>query len=315
MSEGHFKPETNKQRLKFFVGRIGPETTNLSLRTYCGRFGLVHIAKTEISKRSGKKKGFGYVIYEYLMDPAELCSRDHLLDGKSVYINFYRENVLSRWHDLRSRCLKIQFTGVPIQVTELELVHMIENYGKVLVSNCPRIQPRAITYTCTVEIENTANTLKALNRAGFEFDYTTDELKCCARFGQLHSNYKNQEMFNKDQAGRPLEIQGCSSIADNMQVKNISESTGLLIRKGKSFTVHQDKHSKYSVKQGGILSQSGKSLFNYRFNIAVPQPILSSSTMAAGLTEHTLSGVVVFRRSISTLRPPSMEPKSYAGII
>lgn len=282
-----------KQRLKFFVGRVGPATTNLRLREYFGAYGNVHIAKVETSKRSGKRKGFGYVIFTHIRDAVDMCRAEHRIDGLPVYVDYYTESVLTDWHRKREMSVRLQIAGIPGKVSEYQLQRMLENMATVLVSNSPR-HSKGSTYLCNIEIERTDETMRHLTSAGFMnndqgFFTNFDELK------QIHSKLKKMpnQLILSLQKEYPLQIEKEVTFQENLK-PSIDFSTS-------SSKFELSKHSKYEFIQNARLINRSKKMatLNYRFNIVKPEAVPVSVRDENYARCPTDNGVVMMRSTIS----------------
>lgn len=303
MSEHQSAPITAKQsRLKYFVGRVGPSTTNLSLRTYFSSFGAVHIAKTEISKRSGKKKGFGYVIYEYLKHPDDLCNKEHILDGKLVSVARYEESVLTHWHHLREQCFHLQVVNIPQEVAEIEVVKAIEHFGKVLVSNCPR-QLQDLPYLCNVEIQKSELLIHCLINTLIGLIITKETQKLSITFKQLGvtcAALTGRQQLTPTTLSFPKSDRRLHHTADVQYTVPVS-SLEMCVNSPETTNL---THSKYEYISSGANYQATISHLNYRFNIVKPCAVDVALVNATFNKSQTISGVVMLKEQINKSKRP-----------
>lgn len=294
--------QIDKKKAKYFVGRIGPETTNLTLRNYFGSFGVIHIAKVEISKRSGKKKGFGYIIFEQLNDVSGLCSKEHLLDGKLVYVGLYEEKILTHWHQMRENSFKLKITEIPPYFSELQVVRQIEKFGLVLISNCPR-QSKKLAYFCNLEICRTDSALYFLKRVEL-CNKEEGLLPISITLAQLEQSVINLE---KEPSYKSFSAGENDCFLVSSKPKEARESNRLVtINFGKdSPRFAPSKHSKYEFFRHENLAQR-KAYFgivNYRFNISKPSSLTVVDLTGNYRRKSTEAGSVLVRDTISRLKP------------
>lgn len=164
MASRQQRAESKSNRVKIFVGKIGPRTTPASLRSHFDRFGSIIVARIEVSKCSGKKKGFGYVIFESLMNPALLLTAQHILDQHQVEVDLFLPEVLSFWHRRRQESIKLEVGDIPASAKDVEVFEALESrLGSVLLfnSNDPRnLEKQRTNRSFSVEIERNEQSLK-----------------------------------------------------------------------------------------------------------------------------------------------------------
>jgi RNA recognition motif-containing protein len=288
MAENVQRDSGARHRNKFFVGRVGPESNNLSLRNYFSSFGEVQIAKVEISKRSGKKKGFGYVVYKSMLSTSELCSKEHFLDGKCVYVDRYEEKPLAKWHNMRKNSIRLHVTEINSKASELQVVKIAEIFGRVLVSNCPRQAPE-LGYTCNIEIERTKDSLMSINKEGIkkEFDLNLEE-SWSMTFSHLIKYFSRINAI-------PKQIQYGFLDSDQLSLNKKSLTKGKVQHLPQVIGQHQ-KHSKYEfIGRDKSYSDRCSLLVNYRFNINKPSAASIAFTKAVYQRRKTPLGVVMMR--------------------
>lgn len=282
-----------RHRTKYFVGRVGPDTTNLSLRNYFSRYGSVHIAKVEVSKRSCKRKGFAYVIFDNIEDPQSLTNNEHILDGKSVYVDLYEEKVLTRWHLMRENSLHLQVTEIPREISQIQIIASVEILGKVLVSNCPR-QQGASKYTCNLEIQRTKTAINLIEKTRISVCEIEGEERwfiSSSQLGWLFKKLKNKQNLTGIDSLLTTQRSVCKK-----QIKMEEFEQKQLQR------AINEKHSKYEFNARGKPYKDNDHLANYRFNINKPSTADALSTHVVFSRHSAAAGFVMLNSHLLNIR-------------
>lgn len=244
---------------KLFVGLTGPDTTNHSLRCFFENELTVHIAKVEISRRSGKKKGFAYITYDNLPGADSKFPAVGILDNKKVFIASYDDSLTAAWHRVRQQSIQITITGIPSYMPEIEVVRLLEVFGTVIVSNftggCRKgINPNSLVML--VEMVRDIDSLKNLAQVwkqipGHSISHVWDFKNLLAS-----SNHVLRSGTQKSISLSDLDkVFGLTKTISIPSIETIPVTQKSL----------QDKHSKYEFcKLDDKLSHRGD---NYRFNI------------------------------------------------
>ena len=280
-------------RTKYFIGRVGPETTNLSLRDHFARYGSVHIAKVEVSRRSLKSKGFAYVIFEHIDDPQSLMIKEHVLDGKSVYVDRYEDRVLTNWHLMRENSLHLQVTEIPREISQIQIIASVEILGKVLVSNRPR-QQDAFNYTCNLEIQRTEAAINLIKKARIRVCKLKSRERWFISWSQLGLLFKMQKMEQNFPGINCLHTTHPSVSKKEIKMKE-SEQKQLQ-------RASYEKHSKYEFIARGKPHKDNGHLANYRFNIIKPSTADALSTHAVYSRHSTAAGFVMLNSHLLNIR-------------
>lgn len=69
---------------KVFIGGLGQQTTDESLRVYFGQFGVVEDAAVVIDKANGRSRGFGFCTFTDPQSASHCLNQRHKIDGVSV---------------------------------------------------------------------------------------------------------------------------------------------------------------------------------------------------------------------------------------
>lgn len=196
MASRHQKSNNKSDRVKVFVGKIGPNTTPSSLRGYFDQFGTIIVARLEVSKCSGKRKGFGYIIYESLRNANKICWADHTLDGHSVEVDLFLPEVLTFWHKRRQESIKVKICGVPISIKEAFIFDQLNSvYGPVLLLNTFETNEAELNKSeCSyiAEIERNERSLRSFASARIKLPAKADDL-AKIDFSQFTTGFINQE--------------------------------------------------------------------------------------------------------------------------
>lgn len=278
------KPTMNK----LFVGLVGPDTTNTSLRAFIQRFVDVHIAKVETSRRSGKKKGFGYVICEHNGRSEMELPSVKVLDGKTVFIAPYVESLTSTWHHIRSQAIKVMVDSIPLLIKEHEVVKMLECFGVVLVSDFNSDKQQngsSSTKTMQAELVKTSECLTLINRM----------------WGKLSSSSSNliwdfQELCCKSNRLRSKECQLQITQSYLSSVFGLVEQSRAKSRQSDSTVsiLFRDKHSN-SYPPICCCSED-----NYRFNIMVQRSTNYCPSVLQNVKGSSPWGCVMMKKLGST---------------
>jgi RNA recognition motif-containing protein len=115
---------------KVFVGGLNPDTKMEHLREYFTNFGAVESATVKYDK-SGRSKGFGFVLFEDPDTPNKVYSQDvHIIQGKRVDTKsaHRRDQALAR---------KVFVGGLDTEITDGELRDYFSQYGKIAQIEAP----------------------------------------------------------------------------------------------------------------------------------------------------------------------------------
>lgn len=196
MASRHQKSSNKSDRVKVFVGKIGLNTTPSSLRAYFDQFGTIIVARLEVSKCSGKRKGFGYIIYESLRNANKICSAVHTLDGHSVEVDLFLPEVLTFWHTRRQESIKVEISGVPISTKEAFIFNQLNSaYGPIMLLNmCETNESEFNKSECSyiAEIERNDRSLRSFSSARIKLPANSDDL-AKIDFSHLATGLINQE--------------------------------------------------------------------------------------------------------------------------
>lgn len=254
--------QPKSKKTKLFVGLVGPDTTNKSLRNFFEQFMDVHIAKVEISRRSGKKKGFGYVICNNVLQEGLELPSVKLLDGKMVLVAHYEDALTSAWHEVRSQSIRVTIINIPAHASEIEVVGQLERFSIVLLSN--------FTYWDHDGESRPSRVLQAeLARTSTCTSYLESiwGRKCDSSIDQV-LNYWDLNQYGSQT--------NCIGEASQMNLSNLCDLFGLTkpskpaidpLFSQISSSPNKDKHSKYEfISNSRKISAKPE---NYRFNIVV----------------------------------------------
>lgn len=76
--------DQNPNPAKVFVGGLGQQTTDLTLKSYFSQFGTVEDAAVVIDKANGRSRGFGFCTFSTSESATRCLSTRHKIDGVSV---------------------------------------------------------------------------------------------------------------------------------------------------------------------------------------------------------------------------------------
>lgn len=230
MASRHQKSNNKADRVKVFVGKIGPNTTPSSFRGYFDQFGTIIVARLEVSKCSGKRKGFGYIIYESLRNANKICSADHILDDHSVEVDLFLPEVLTLWHKRRQESIKVEISGVPISTKEAFIFDQLNSvYGPVLLLNTGETnKPDQKKSECSyiAEIERNEKSLRSFASARIKISAKADDL-AKLDFSQLTTGFIYQE--NSFEAKKEKKSDGRTS--PGMELQTPEKSTKIFFTK------------------------------------------------------------------------------------
>jgi RNA recognition motif-containing protein len=111
---------------KVFVGGLSPDTKMEHLREYFSNFGTVESVTVKYDK-SGRSKGFGFVLFEDPDTPNKVYSQDvHIIQGKRVDTKsaHRRDQALAR---------KVFVGGLDPEISDGELQEYFSQFGKVYI--------------------------------------------------------------------------------------------------------------------------------------------------------------------------------------
>jgi RNA recognition motif-containing protein len=115
---------------KVFVGGLSPDTKMEHLCEYFAKFGNVESATVKFDK-SGRSKGFGFVLFEDLDSTDKVYSQDlHIIQGKRVDTKsaHRRDQALAR---------KVFVGGLDTEVSDAELRDYFSQFGKIAQIEAP----------------------------------------------------------------------------------------------------------------------------------------------------------------------------------
>jgi len=115
---------------KVFVGGLSPDTKMEHLREYFSNFGAVENVTVKYDK-SGRSKGFGFVLFEDAETPNKVYSQDvHIIQGKRVDTKsaHRRDQALAR---------KVFVGGLDPEVTDAELQEYFSQFGTIAQIEAP----------------------------------------------------------------------------------------------------------------------------------------------------------------------------------
>jgi len=115
---------------KVFVGGLSPDTKMEHLCEYFAKFGNVESATVKFDK-SGRSKGFGFVLFEDRDSTDQVYSQDlHVIQGKRVDTKsaHRRDQALAR---------KVFVGGLDTEVSDAELRDYFSQYGKIAQIEAP----------------------------------------------------------------------------------------------------------------------------------------------------------------------------------
>ncbi|CAF2560329.1 unnamed protein product [Rotaria sp. Silwood2] len=115
---------------KVFVGGLSPDTKMEHLREYFSKFGAVESATVKYDK-SGRSKGFGFVLFEDPDTPNKVYSQDvHIIQGKRVDTKsaHRRDQALAR---------KVFVGGLDTEITDAELREYFSQFGMIAQIEAP----------------------------------------------------------------------------------------------------------------------------------------------------------------------------------
>uniref|UniRef100_M1A156 Heterogeneous nuclear ribonucleoprotein A3 n=1 Tax=Solanum tuberosum TaxID=4113 RepID=M1A156_SOLTU len=124
------KPSINGcSERKLFVGRISTKTTEESFREYFSKFGQVADSVLMRDEDSGRRRGFGFVIYADPEIADKVLKEDHTIDEYILFV--YKVAV----EEPVTNTTRIYVGGLPLSLTEDELKEHFSPYGYV-VDHC-----------------------------------------------------------------------------------------------------------------------------------------------------------------------------------
>ncbi|EPR57388.1 RNA recognition motif-containing protein [Toxoplasma gondii TgCatPRC2] len=85
-TNGAGKPEDPDAALKFFVGGIIPQATELQIRSYFERFGKVKAVELKMDKMTGRNRGFCFVTMGSEEAKEAIFNAQHAIGGKKVEV-------------------------------------------------------------------------------------------------------------------------------------------------------------------------------------------------------------------------------------
>jgi RNA-binding protein Musashi len=115
---------------KVFVGGLSPDTKMEHLREYFSNYGAVESVTVKYDK-SGRSKGFGFVLFEDPDTPNKVYSQDvHIIQGKRVDTKsaHRRDQALAR---------KVFVGGLDPEITDEELTEYFSQFGKIAQIEAP----------------------------------------------------------------------------------------------------------------------------------------------------------------------------------
>ncbi|CAF5096854.1 unnamed protein product, partial [Rotaria magnacalcarata] len=115
---------------KVFVGGLSPDTKMEHLCEYFAKFGNVESATVKFDK-SGRSKGFGFVLFEDRDSTDKVYSQDlHVIQGKRVDTKsaHRRDQALAR---------KVFVGGLDTEVSDVELREYFAKFGKIAQIEAP----------------------------------------------------------------------------------------------------------------------------------------------------------------------------------
>jgi RNA recognition motif-containing protein len=115
---------------KVFVGGLSPDTKMEHLREYFSNFGAVESVTVKYDK-SGRSKGFGFVLFEDQDTPNKVYSQDvHIIQGKRVDTKsaHRRDQALAR---------KVFVGGLDPEITDEELQEYFSQFGTIAQIEAP----------------------------------------------------------------------------------------------------------------------------------------------------------------------------------
>lgn len=275
------------RKTKLFVGLLGPDTTNLSLRSFFEDLVEVQIAKVEISRRSGKRKGFGYVIFERLRLkplclPSVVC-----IDGHKAFMDTYSDSVTAAWHSVRNQALHVTITGIPPKIPEREVIRLLEPFGVVLVSNFAYSEQSETNPTTSVLLVELIRSPACVDKLEKVWGRVPER--------SINQLWEYRELLSQSQ-------QVCTA---NLRSPLTISAIGLLFglwkpllvevkpRPNRISVLSKDKHSKYESKPKHTSIDSSPE--NYRFNIVVPVNLLLTNSFIQKNKRTSEWGSVFFK--------------------
>ncbi|CBZ50900.1 hypothetical protein NCLIV_039750 [Neospora caninum Liverpool] len=85
-TNGADKPEDPDAALKFFVGGVNPQATELQIRSYFERFGKVKMVELKMDKMTGRNRGFCFVTMGSEDAKEAIFNAQHAIGGKKVEV-------------------------------------------------------------------------------------------------------------------------------------------------------------------------------------------------------------------------------------
>lgn len=248
---------------KLFIGGLNPVTTPQSLRNYFEKICAVQIVKVEYSRKSKKRKGFGYLIIHNPEDIPLLLNQSHYIDNKLVDVMEYGIEATTKWYTNKSNSIKIKLRNVRSDVTEENLTMFFERFLRVLTLNIFQETSRYSN-----RIENTAY-VELLN-ANKPFKIGSKNISCDPLLIQSIKFSSIERLI------RSLAKLYSASYIEQQTTQCLTDTTKKLESLLNFERANQlDKHSKYEFIKTQV--QKDINIENYRFNIRTPQTNLHNS--------------------------------------
>jgi RNA recognition motif-containing protein len=170
---------------KVFVGGLSPETKMEDLCEYFAKFGTVESATVKFDK-SGRSKGFGFVLFEDRDSTEKVYSQDlHIIQGKRVDPKsaHRRDQALAR---------KVFVGGLDTEVTDTELHEYFSKFGKIAQIEAPmdKIKQKRRPF-CFILFENEQSAEEVLQQQRHTLNGKSIDCK--------RANPKNTENNNNQQ--------------------------------------------------------------------------------------------------------------------
>jgi RNA recognition motif-containing protein len=164
---------------KVFVGGLSPDTKMEHLREYFSNFGVVENVTVKYDK-SGRSKGFGFVLFEDPDTPNKVYSQDvHIIQGKRVDTKsaHRRDQALAR---------KVFVGGLDPEITDEELQQYFSQYGTIAQIEAPidKIKQKRRPF-CFILFENEQSAEEVLKQPRHTLAGKSIDCK--------HANPKNME--------------------------------------------------------------------------------------------------------------------------
>lgn len=109
------------KRRKLFVGGLPPKWKSKDLENFFSRFGALDIAYVITNPKTGRSKGFGYIVFERLADRNKVVKmKDFKTGGKLLSVSEYTDKDTAKEKKKKARRVKLRQSSKTFEVKDLE---------------------------------------------------------------------------------------------------------------------------------------------------------------------------------------------------